>query len=102
MTDDGEGAAVDRDWAARGRCREHDPEGFFVQGADQQKVKSLCGACEVRLECLADALDHRIEFGVWGGMTERERRRLLREHPDVTQWYPALVRARAWTQRRTG
>jgi WhiB family redox-sensing transcriptional regulator len=38
------------------------------------------------MECLADALDNRIEFGVWGGMTERERRALLRRHPSVTSW----------------
>ena len=37
-------------------------------------------------ECLADALDNRIEFGVWGGMTERERRALLRRHPQVVSW----------------
>lgn len=70
-----------------------DPDGFFVQGADQQKVKLLCSGCPVLAECLADALDNRIEFGVWGGMTERERRRLLREHPRVTDWHARLVRA---------
>ncbi|MDO5662997.1 MAG: WhiB family transcriptional regulator, partial [Brachybacterium sp.] len=58
----------DRTWAAQGVCRELDPDGFFVQGADQQKVKPLCQGCPVRTECLADALDNRIEFGVWGGM----------------------------------
>lgn len=40
----------------------------------------------MRYECLADALDNRIEFGVWGGMTERERRALLRRHPHVASW----------------
>ena len=38
--------------------------------------------CPVRTECLADALDNRVEFGVWGGMTERERRALLRRRPE--------------------
>jgi WhiB family redox-sensing transcriptional regulator len=38
------------------------------------------------VECLADALDNRVEFGVWGGMTERERRALLRRRPNVTSW----------------
>ena len=42
--------------------------------------------CPVRTECLADALDNRIEFGVWGGMTERERRALLRRRPNVSSW----------------
>ena len=95
-------AAADGSWAAQGRCRELDPDGFFVQGAGQQKVKTLCAACSVRLECLADALDNRIEFGVWGGMTERERRRLLREHPGVPDWYEALERARTRSECRTG
>jgi WhiB family redox-sensing transcriptional regulator len=48
----------------------------------------------VRTECLADALDNRIEFGVWGGMTERERRALLRRRPDVTSWRELLEDAR--------
>jgi WhiB family redox-sensing transcriptional regulator len=46
----------------------------------------VCRSCPVRFECLADALDNRIEFGVWGGMTERERRALLRRHPTVRSW----------------
>lgn len=69
-----------------------DPEHFFVQGAEQHVVKVACAACPVRTQCLADALDHRVEFGVWGGMTERERRKLLRRHPDVEDWREALQR----------
>jgi WhiB family redox-sensing transcriptional regulator len=37
-------------------------------------------------ECGADALDNKVEFGVWGGMTERQRRALLRQHPEVVSW----------------
>ena len=37
-------------------------------------------------ECGADALDNKVEFGVWGGMTERQRRALLKQHPDVVSW----------------
>ena len=48
----------------------------------------------MRTECLAHALDHRIGFGVWGGMTERERRALLRSRPDVTSWAALLLAAR--------
>jgi WhiB family redox-sensing transcriptional regulator len=44
----------------------------------------------VRFQCLVDALDHRIAFGVWGGMTERERRALLRRFPDVESWREVL------------
>ena len=74
------------DWASRGACRTADPDTLFVQGAAQNRVKTVCMSCPVRTECLADALDNRIEFGVWGGMTERERRALLRRHPQVTSW----------------
>ena len=62
-------------------CRNGDPDALFVQGAEQNVAKRICRSCPVRYECLADALDNRIEFGVWGGMTERERRALLRRHP---------------------
>jgi WhiB family redox-sensing transcriptional regulator len=50
--------------------------------------------CPVRTECLADALDNRIEFGIWGGMTERERRALLRRRPQVISWRELLESAR--------
>jgi WhiB family redox-sensing transcriptional regulator len=49
--------------------------------------------CPVRLDCLADALDSRAEFGVWGGMTERERRTLLRRRPDIDSWRNFLMAA---------
>lgn len=74
------------DWASAAACREGDPDALFVQGAEQNTAKKVCKACPVRMECLADALDNHVEFGVWGGMTERERRALLRKHPDVTSW----------------
>jgi len=83
------------EWAARGACRTADPDALFVQGAAQNRAKSLGRACPVRTECLADALDHRIEFGVWGGMTERERRSLLRRRPNVQSWRRLLETARA-------
>ncbi|WP_411675527.1 WhiB family transcriptional regulator [Dermabacter vaginalis] len=79
-----------RHWASQGACASLNPEEFFVQGSDQHKAKVVCRSCPVLNQCLADALDNRIEFGVWGGMTERERRRLLREHPAVTSWLPVL------------
>lgn len=77
-------------WADRGACRGSDPDELFVQGAAQNRAKSVCQGCLVRTECLADALDNRTEFGVWGGMTERERRALLRKRPDITSWKSAL------------
>jgi WhiB family redox-sensing transcriptional regulator len=63
-----------------------DPESLFVLGAEQHRAKIICNSCPVRLECLADALDGRHQFGVWGGMTERERRVLLRRRPDIRSW----------------
>ena len=58
----------------------------FVQGAAQQLAKQVCMGCPVIAECLADSLDNLTEFGVWGGMTERERRALLKRRPQVTSW----------------
>lgn len=79
--------------AARAKCREIDPDALFVQGAAQNRAKLICRGCPVRTQCLAEALDSRIEFGVWGGMTERERRALLRRRKDVTSWYDLLTSA---------
>jgi len=81
------------DWAATAACRSTDPDELFVQGAAQNRAKAVCQGCPVRIECLADALDHRVEFGVWGGMTERERRALLRRRPNVTSWRRLLETA---------
>jgi WhiB family transcriptional regulator, redox-sensing transcriptional regulator len=81
-------------WRAAARCRTTDAEGLFVTGARQRDAKLFCRACPVRTECLAHALDQRIEFGVWGGMTERERRALLRARPDVPSWADLLHDAR--------
>lgn len=85
---------VDDSWGERGACRGGDPDALFVQGAEQNVAKQICRGCLVRTECLADALDNRTEFGVWGGMTERERRALLRRHPDVRSWRRLLEAAR--------
>jgi WhiB family redox-sensing transcriptional regulator len=74
------------DWTTRAACKGTDPDELFVQGAAQNRAKLICRGCPVRTECLADALDNGIEFGVWGGMTERE--------PDVTSWRELLERAR--------
>lgn len=80
-------------WSAQAACRETDPDEMFVQGAAQNRVKQICNGCPVKMECLADALDNRIEFGVWGGMTERERRALLRKRPHVKSWTELLQTA---------
>lgn len=73
-------------WVAKALCRTGDPDELFVRGAAQRKAAVICRHCPVILECAADALDNRVEFGVWGGMTERQRRALLKQHPEVTSW----------------
>ena len=88
------------DWPSMAACRTGDPDALFVQGAEQNVAKRICRSCPVRYECLADALDNRIEFGVWGGMTERERRALLRRRPNVTSWRKLLETAREIYERR--
>ncbi len=66
-------------WQDRARCQETDPEAFFPeQGASTRLAKRVCVACEVRAECLEYALETSQEFGVWGGMSRGERRRLKR------------------------
>ena len=83
------------DWAARAACKGDTPDALFVRGAEQNKAKQVCAGCPVRTECLAEALDNQIEWGVWGGMTERERRALLRKRPNVTSWRVLLETAMA-------
>ena len=81
------------DWTSVAQCRGSRPDELFVRGAAQNKAKQLCGGCPVRTECLAEALDNEIEWGVWGGMTERERRAILRKRPNVSSWRVLLETA---------
>ena len=74
------------DWVTQASCRNGDPDALFVRGAEQRKAAVVCRRCPVQLECRADALDNRVEFGVWGGLTERQRRAVLRKNPHVTDW----------------
>ena len=67
------------EWATTATCNQSQPDELFVRGAAQNRAKQLCAGCPVKTECLAEALDNQIEWGVWGGMTERERRALLRK-----------------------
>ena len=90
------------DWTIAAGCRGMDPDELFVQGAAQNRAKVVCATCPVRTECLADALDNRVEYGVWGGMTERERRALLRKRPEVRSWRQVLEEARDAYLERTG
>ncbi|MDN5744314.1 MAG: WhiB family transcriptional regulator [Nocardioidaceae bacterium] len=83
----------DEDWALSAACRNGQADQLFVRGAAQNQAKQLCSSCVVRTECLAEALDNQIEWGVWGGMTERERRALLRRRPQAS-WRKVLEEAR--------
>ena len=73
-------------WVSKALCRTTDPDELFVRGAAQRKAAVICRHCPVMQECGADALDNKVEFGVWGGMTERQRRALLKQHPEVVSW----------------
>ncbi len=90
---------MDAPFTPDANCRELDPDTLFVKGADQNEAKLICRGCRVQTDCLAEALDGRVEFGVWGGMTERERRALLRRRPDVSSWRTLLEQARAAYER---
>ena len=83
------------DWATKALCNQARPDELFVRGAAQNRAKQMCAGCPVRTECLAEALDNQIEWGVWGGMTERERRAVLRKRPNVTSWRRLFEAARA-------
>ncbi|TLQ41952.1 WhiB family transcriptional regulator [Streptomyces marianii] len=78
-------------WSEDAACRSADPDELFADSAGQNRAKAVCTGCPVRTECLADALDNRVEWGVWGGMTERERRALLRRRPNVASWKRVLA-----------
>jgi hypothetical protein len=66
----------DDEFMTRGLCAQTDPEAFFpAKGAPTEVAKQICQDCEVRAECLAYALEHRERHGVWGGLSERERRK---------------------------
>ncbi len=80
----------DQHWTAYGRCSMVEPDDLFVEGAAQRSAREVCLRCDVRFECLIDSLDNRVAFGVWGGLTERERRALLRRRPDVSSWREVL------------
>jgi WhiB family redox-sensing transcriptional regulator len=74
-------------------------DALFPEIKDQRKAKRICTDCPVRTQCLAEALDNHIEWGVWGGMTERERRQLLRQRPNVRSWAMILGAVPHVTQR---
>lgn len=70
-------ADEDLSWQDFALCKETDPEAFFpIKGGSTREAKSVCHGCEVRDQCLEYALAHDDRFGIWGGLSERERRAL--------------------------
>lgn len=71
--------ADDRVWVLEAKCLDADPEAFFPEkGGSTREAKRICTACPVRNECLEHALANDERFGIWGGLSERERRRMKR------------------------
>ena len=71
------GSDETRAWMARARCRGLSPAEFFpFDGSGVEHAKSLCAECPVRVSCLEHALANGIDHGVWGGTSERERRKI--------------------------
>ena len=69
----------DDQWQERALCAQTDPEAFFPEkGGSTREAKRICQGCEVRDACLDYALANDERFGIWGGLSERERRRIKR------------------------
>lgn len=72
---------VNQPWADEALCAQTDPDSFFPEkGGSVREAKAVCASCDVREQCLAYALEQGEPFGIWGGLSERERRR-LRKNP---------------------
>jgi WhiB family redox-sensing transcriptional regulator len=72
-----EEVATELEWQERALCAQTDPEAFFPEkGGSTREAKRVCLSCEVRVQCLDYALENDERFGIWGGLSERERRRV--------------------------
>ena len=72
--------APDKSWQDFANCLGVDPDLFFPErGASTREAKEVCRGCVVREECLEYALANGEKFGIWGGLSERERRRIRRQ-----------------------
>jgi WhiB family redox-sensing transcriptional regulator len=75
--DDRDGEGGELLWQERALCAQTDPEAFFPEkGGSTREAKKVCLTCDVRSQCLEYALAHDERFGIWGGLSERERRKL--------------------------
>lgn len=74
-------------WEEDAACGGFDPELFFGNtAADERRAKAICGTCSVAMECLSVALASGMDFGIWGGLNERERRQVRRRNPGTADW----------------
>ena len=70
---------MDTNWMNAGNCADRPPELFFPSdGVGVEVAKKVCETCPMQARCLDYALENRIDHGVWGGTSERQRRRILR------------------------
>lgn len=74
------------EWLLHAQCRTFDPDILFVEGRHQREAARHCDGCPVKARCLAEALNSETDYGVWGGMTSRQRRSLRRAYPKVSDW----------------
>jgi WhiB family redox-sensing transcriptional regulator len=82
----GEVFEVDLSWQDLANCRGANADLFFPErGASTRTAKSICRACSVRVECLEFAIRNGEKFGIWGGLSERERRKIRRERQIAAQ-----------------
>ncbi len=85
---------LDTSWQQYSNCLGVDPDLFFPErGASTKEAKEVCRGCVVREDCLEFALQNGEKFGIWGGMSERERRRIRRQRAQERQRLAAIAEA---------
>jgi len=85
-------AFVDQPWATEALCAQTDPESFFPdKGGSAREAKKVCAQCFVQAECLDWALSTNERFGIWGGLSERERRKVQHPKPAPARTVPCTT-----------
>lgn len=83
---------MDTAWMVKGNCRDEPPSRFFPSdGVGVEAAQRICQGCPVKSPCLEYALEQRVDHGVWGGASERERRRILKRRRDNAAGAPSPV-----------
>ena len=83
---------MDTAWMVEGNCRDEPPSRFFPSdGVGVEAAQRICNGCPVKSPCLEYALEQRVDHGVWGGASERERRRILKRRRDNAAGTPSPV-----------